>query len=223
MKPSPVLQHPVAALMASAAVFAAAASMPVRAADVTLEAYGQALHARADGVRGQQLFQRCAPCHGADGHGSGDSQAPVIAAQQFRVILWQLIAYGQDKRWDVRMQAMVRGHDALSGQDIVDVAAFASGLPPVSGGNVGSGEHVVHGGELFRQACARCHGADAEGDDLQRVPKLAGQSYGYLLRQLHDALEGRRPDFLPGNVHRRAALDRDDLEGVSDYLSRLPP
>ena len=233
--------HGMTRSQASRALLAAAPSMAVmmasigvsmgaqaaHAKEITLEAYGRALHVRADAVHGQALFQRCAACHGADGHGSGDGLVPSIAAQHFRVIVWQLIDYGQDKRWDVRMQAMVSGHDALSVQDIVDVASFASALPPVAGGSHGSGQgdgkFAAHGAQLFQRSCARCHGTSAQGEGAQRVPKLAGQNYAYLLRQMHDAVEGRRPNFPQSHIERLRPLRRDDLVGVADHLSRLPP
>jgi cytochrome c553 len=216
-------RHATGWTVLAAALATAFASATLQAEEITLDAYGRALHVRADVMNGQRQFQRCKACHGPDGHGSGDGLVPAIAAQQFRVIVWQLIDYGQNKRWDVRMQSMVSGHDALSVQDIVDVAAFVSDLPPVAGGNTGNGQYAAHGAELFRRSCARCHGADAQGDDMQRTPKLAGQSYGYLLRQMHDAVEGRRPNFPPSHIRRLKSLEWNDLQGVADYLSRLPP
>ena len=219
MTPRRTRALPALAIALAATAFPAAAP----AEEITLGAYGKALQVRADVMNGQQQFQRCATCHGADGHGSGNGLVPAIAAQQFRVIVWQLIDYGQDKRWDVRMQSVVAGHDALSVQDIVDVAAYVSDLPPVTGGNLGSGQYSAHGAELFQRSCARCHGPTGQGVDQQRVPKLAGQGYAYLLRQMHDAVEGRRPNFPPAHIQRLKPLDHDDLDGVADFLSRLPP
>jgi cytochrome c553 len=42
----------------------------------------------------------------------------------------------------------------------------------------------LRGRAHYERHCARCHGAAAEGDDRRRIPVLAGQRFGYLVRQL---------------------------------------
>ncbi|HEV7985179.1 MAG TPA: hypothetical protein VGP20_03360 [Steroidobacteraceae bacterium] len=53
--------------------------------------------------------------------------------------------------------------------------------------------------------------------------RIAGQHFPYLVRLLHDALEDRRPNFSGAHVRSLARFDRDGIDGVADYLSRLPP
>jgi hypothetical protein len=38
---------------------------------------------------------------------------------------------------------------------------------------------------------------------------------------MHDAVEGRRPNFSPEHIRLLLHFDRPDFEGVADYLSRL--
>jgi hypothetical protein len=38
---------------------------------------------------------------------------------------------------------------------------------------------------------------------------------------MHDAVEGRRPNFPPDHVHLLERFELADLAGVADYLSRL--
>lgn len=40
--------------------------------------------------------------------------------------------------------------------------------------------------------------------------------------ELYDAVDGRRPDFSAPHIRLLARLDRDDIAGVADYISRLP-
>jgi cytochrome c553 len=54
------------------------------------------------------------------------------------------------------------------------------------------------------------------------IPRVAGQHYEYLMRQIYDAADGRRPNFSPVHVRLLARLERGDIVGLSDYLSRLP-
>ncbi|MDF3021264.1 MAG: cytochrome, partial [Steroidobacteraceae bacterium] len=70
-----------------------------------------------------------------------------------------------------------------------------------------------------------CHGRDGDGDPSRGVPRLGGQHYGYLMRQMYDAVDGRRVT-LPGlHSQRIAPLDFPQVRAVADYLSRIgwPP
>ena len=62
----------------------------------------------------------------------------------------------------------------------------------------------------------------AEGDNSRRVPRLAGQRYEYLLRQLHDAVEGRRPNMAGGRARLLERFDVAEFTALADYMSRLP-
>ena len=55
------------------------------------------------------------------------------------------------------------------------------------------------------------------------VPRLAGQHYKYVLRQLHDTLEQRRPNMPPPHPQLFDPLQVDQLTGLADYLARLQP
>ncbi len=109
----------------------------------------------------------------------------------------------------------------VSTQDIADVAAYVSSLKPARTSTVGDGMYRAHGAKVYASRCASCHGQAAQGNDRQRYPRLAGQQYEYLLRQLHDAVEGRRPNFSREHVRLLEGFQKAELVGLSDYLSRL--
>jgi cytochrome c553 len=111
----------------------------------------------------------------------------------------------------------------IATQDVADVADYISSLKPTGPAVTGDGEQVGHGAKLYAQHCASCHGRQGEGDKLKAYPRLAGQHYPYLLRQLHDAVEGRRPNFSTSHIRMLAAYNRDDFAGIADFLSRIPP
>ncbi|WP_296816286.1 c-type cytochrome [Brevundimonas sp.] len=69
-------------------------------------------------------------------------------------------------------------------------------------------------------ACVVCHGVDGAGDGAG-TPRLAGLDQGYLLKQLHDYADGRRPDPVMGPVAR--ALDDRQMRLVSEWYANLPP
>ena len=193
------------------------------AASETQDEYRAVQRATIDLAHGRVLFETCARCHGSNGAGQSDGSVPAIAGQHFRVITRQLVDYRHDERWDVRMEHFADFPYLIFAQDVADVAGYIASLEPTGLRVAGSGEYLDHGRSLYQSRCASCHGVHAEGNDDHAYPRLAGQHYPYLVRQLHDSLEGRRPNFPRAHVRLVARFDRDDIEGVADYLSRLPP
>jgi cytochrome c553 len=202
-----------------------AAALPLAAygAAIAQQEFEAVLRSRPDITHGEQLFATCAACHGANGAGVGDGTVPAIAGQHYQVIAHELVDYRHDKRWDPRMEHHADDHNLGDTQDLVDVASYISSLKPWRTGGVGDGEFVGNGERVYARACASCHGAAAEGEDRARYPRLAGQHYEYLLRQLHDAVEGRRPNFPREHIRLLRHFEREDYMGVADYLSRLNP
>jgi cytochrome c553 len=202
-------------------LIAAALPLAAHSASIPQQEYDLVQRSKADMVHGATLFETCAACHGPDGAGTRDGSVPAIAAQHFRVITRELVDYRHDKRWDLRMEHFTDEHHLSGAQDIADVAAYISDLPPTHTSGVGSGEFLDHGAEVYGRLCASCHGPAAEGENLKRYPRLAGQHFEYLLRQMHDAVEGRRPNFPREHVRLLERFERPDFVGVADYLSRL--
>jgi cytochrome c553 len=75
---------------------------------------------------------------------------------------------------------------------------------------------------VYARSCASCHGKNGDGNARQQIPRVAGQNYSYLVRQIHDAVEGRRPNFPAAHIRLLKGLDYADIMGVSDYLARIP-
>jgi cytochrome c553 len=180
-----------------------------------------ALRATPDTTHGAALFTQCVACHGPAGGGDPNGSTPRIAGQHARVIVTQLVAFRYGKRWDFRMEAMADKHHLVGAQDIADVAAYVSQLDRPGDQGIGSGEFTSQGASLYGRHCQSCHGPDAVGDDAEAIPRLAGQHYGYLMRQMYDAVDGRRPALPQLHAKRIAPLDFNEVRAVSDYLSRI--
>jgi cytochrome c553 len=171
--------------------------------------------------RGAELFRNCAVCHGPSGGGTLDGGVPRIAGQHASVIAKQLVDYRHDRRWDMRMEHFADRHHLVDAQAIADVAGYINHLSIEVPPGVGSGELVDHGAAVFEKQCQSCHGRSADGDEKAMIPRIAGQHYEYLTRQIYDAVDGRRPNFSTAHVRLLAHLERDDIVGLADYLSRL--
>lgn len=208
------------ALLASALllVLRAGESAAVSTSQQELEAVE---HSTPNLDQGAQVFSTCAMCHGRDGGGTLDGHVPRIAGQHASVLRKQLIDYRYDRRWDLRMESISGRHDLPTAQAIADVTAYVSRLdrePPIG---TGDGRLAQKGAARYEHLCRGCHGVAAQGDGRRAIPRLAGQHYEYLRRQIYDAVDGRRPSFSSAHIRLLAQLDHDDIQGLADYLSRL--
>jgi cytochrome c553 len=180
------------------------------------------MRAKPDAAQGEQLFVACAACHRSDGGGSRDGNVPAIAGQHYMVIVKQLVDFRHGNRWDIRMERYSSDHVLKDANDIAAVASFVSLLPQQRNPYSGELQDSDNRNQLYARGCANCHGAAAEGSNKQRVPRLAGQSDQYLVRQMHYALERRRPNLTQEHMALLERFEFADLEAVARTLSRLP-
>ena len=178
-----------------------------------------------DRNRGAQRFAACTACHGQDGLGASDGSVPAIAGQHGSVLLKQLVDFRNEQRWNFRMQQTVDWHRLPTAQDLTDVAAFVASLPrfPTNARPADDGALLHEGARVYFRLCDACHGPLGQGDGLRLRPRLAGQHYDYLLRQLTDTAAGYRPGMDRMHVERIRGLTPEQMRGVADYLSRVSP
>jgi cytochrome c553 len=201
----------------------AAPSLTALAMPTAYQEFLEAVQARPDMERGAHYFATCAGCHGIKGGGKVDGKVPRIGGQHFRVVARQLVEFRHGQRWDILMENFADQHHLADAQAIADVAAYVSQLDDPAPPGMGSGELVGHGAHVYFQLCESCHGALGQGDSEHVVPRIGGQHYEYLRRQIYDAVDGRRPGFPVSHVRLLARLDHDGIAGVADYLSRIAP
>jgi cytochrome c553 len=174
---------------------------------------------------GAELYQSCAACHGEDGRGTPDGEIPAIAGQHGSVLLKQLTDFRHEQRGNDRMQHFTDRQHLPSAQDLTDVAAFVANLPrfPPSAKGIGDGSELGEGASVYFRSCERCHGPLGQGNLLLRRPRLAGQHYAYLLRQLQETADNRRPGMDRAHVDLLKDMSPEQMRGVADYLSRVSP
>jgi cytochrome c553 len=177
--------------------------------------------AAPDPERGATLFAQCASCHGDDGNGTPDGAFPRIAGQHYSVLLRQIVDFRHGKRWDFRMEEFADRHHLPTSQDIADVAVYVASLERGGKRGVGDGSHASDGALIFGARCASCHRFDGSGDAARSVPRLGGQHYSYLIRQMYDAVDGRRPSLEAVHAQKIEPLDFQQVRAVADYLSRV--
>jgi cytochrome c553 len=195
------------------------------ASDIVEEELNSALRDRPSLLHGQALFNdTCIACHGPDGGGQPNGSVPAIAAQPSHFIIRQLVDYRHGRRLDLRMEHSTGRHRLVDAQDIADVAAYVSQLPPTRAADVGAGNQLLEAQSIYERACAPCHGDSGAGDASSAVPRLAGQHFSYLVRQMHNVTAdrgGQRPTFPREHTMLLQRFDDADLIDLADYLSRL--
>ncbi len=170
---------------------------------------------------GRALFEKCAACHQADGSGVGAKGIPNISGQHYEFIVKQIADFRDTERLDIRMESSTSQHYLRGAQDLADVAAYISRLPTRSTNDVGSAKNAYAGKLAYDRGCAQCHGAFGEGNGRLRYPRLAGQHYTYLMKQIDAMVGGYRANVSWDHAQMLASLKDEEMTGVADYLSRL--
>ncbi len=182
--------------------------------------------AHAGGVSAK--LELCQSCHGLSYQGfPGYLTVPRLAGQTPEYITNQLRAFTERKRERGLFFNIARTHKVPAGME----EALARHFQNLHGKPLGGGPRHLEsdGRKLYTDgveaedipACASCHGKDAEGKDVS--PRLAGQRYSYLVRELKRWNEARGQGTEQGAPKKKAhTLSAAQIEAVSAYVSYLP-
>jgi cytochrome c553 len=197
-------------------VVLSAASAGVVATPVAEREFDQVLRRTPEASNGAKLYETCAACHGANGEGVGDGSVPSLAGQSFNVVARQIVDFRIGKRADPRMVHFTDTRHLAYSQHVADVAAYIATLPLPKA--KAAPPPSAKAATLYTRMCERCHGPTGEGKGDTLVPRLSGQHYEYLLRQL-DATEAARPRLTAAHGVLSPSLSRDELHSIAAYLA----
>ncbi|MGC2222040.1 MAG: c-type cytochrome, partial [Methylocella sp.] len=170
---------------------------------------------------GNRLYAPCVVCHQPNAWGSPDGAIPNLAGQRKRYLEKQLALFSSGARVDTAMQ-IVTAHPTFNNpRDIVALASYLSKLDGNPTPVQGSGEHLRVGQELYAHICAACHGVDGRGEEGNRVPRIAGQHYPYLRRQIESAAELHKDLAPPEMTSALRGMPAQEKDALADYISRL--
>lgn len=176
---------------------------------------GAVIAAPPDAVAGKAKAQICFACHSENGI-SSSAEIPNLAAQPSLSITYQLIQFRGQQRKGGGMEGISM---ALSDQDMRDIAAYYSALPPPPAKS-GNAEKIAKGAQISStQYCNSCHGPQLQGQ--KHIARLAGQSQEYLVTQLKNIRSGARVD-MDGTMGSAArGLSDEDIEALAAYAASL--
>ena len=188
------------------------------------DAFSEARRLTPEVENGKRIFRYCIDCHQPNGWGSPAEAIPQTAGQHRSVIIKQLSDIRAGNR-DARRMTPYAREDLLGGaQGIADVAGYVSTLPMTPTPSHGNGRDLGGAGAVYKTRCARlCHGMYGEGDDRTVKPRIHGQHYEYLFRQLKLIRDGKRRNANKAMVRRLDGLTDAALSALADYVSRLNP
>jgi cytochrome c553 len=179
---------------------------------ILLIAFGlmMSIDALADAKAGEKKAQLCLLCHKP---ANIMASAPLLEAQPAKYLVQATTEYKTGKRPDPVMKTNVAN---LSARDIRDIADYFASRPPVTGVyNTDPAKVAVGEKRVVEMKCASCHGATFAG--AEDVPRLAGQTTGYLISQLEAFAAGRRTHPPMGTPFDKMG----DVEAVAHYLTAV--
>jgi len=183
------------------------------------------LHFTPDLKNGQSVYEICATCHLPEGWGSTDGSYPQIAGQHRNVLIKQLLDIRSGYRENPAMYPFVQERTIGGYQSLADVVAYISTLPMHPQHRKGPWpdyrEEYKAGEKLYQANCAGCHGTKGEGNNEKSIPRLYGQHYPYLLRQIKQVKQGLRI-VNPVMQNTAKQLSDEQLQQVVNYVSYLP-
>ncbi len=181
----------------------------------------QALRAKGDPARGEITFEVCQGCHRAQALGRPDGSYPRLAGQHDTVLIKQMTDVRAGRRKNEKMLPFIDRHE-IGPQDVADIAVYLSRLPVPPDNGKGPGTDLARGEKSYKARCATCHGPGGEGDANRFYPRVSGQHFKYMLREMIDIRDGARLNANPRMVEVVKAVSNAELEAMADYMSSLP-
>ncbi len=182
--------------------------------------------------RAAVIFEdNCGQCHGVDGQGDENAQAPTIAGLPTWYVDAQLHkfrdgirgAHYEDKD-GLRMRPMAR---ALDDEDVTHVSAYVARLAPKQNVHEDLGGDAERGKQLYA-TCTACHGANGMGNETLNAPPIVRLESWYAEAQLHkfkNDIRGANPRDVTGMQMGPMAKTLTDDQAVKDvlaYIATLP-
>jgi cytochrome c553 len=170
----------------------------------------------ADAAAGKEKAQVCAACHGEDGN-STNPQWPSLASQTPRYIYLQLRDFKENRRSDPLMSPIAA---TLSREDMLDLADYFSAQKKKSTSFKADSAKVAQGKKIADDAlCPMCHLGGFSGQN--EVPRVAGQQYDYIVKQLKDFRDRRRTNDAGNMAAYTRGLTDEQIDALAQYAASL--
>ncbi len=169
-----------------------------------------------DAEAGRPKAEACAACHGPDGR-LANPVFPILAGQTARYVYLQLKDFKEARRTSPEMAPFVA---TLSREDMLDLAAFYAAQKPAATGFKADAAKLERGrAKAAETLCTMCHLGGFKGQN--EIPRVAGQHYEYVLKQMKDFKTGRRTNDAGTMSSVSKTLSDEDMDALAQYLANL--
>nr|WP_087575992.1 c-type cytochrome [Sphingomonas sp. CDS-1] len=172
---------------------------------------------KAGGGPWPRVTDTCIMCHGVQGR-SVNQNYPSLAGQPAAYLAAQLHNFSNGQRTSPNMAPLAM---TLSEAEIKSLSDYfarqAPGANPffkADAATLAKGKQLVEAG-----GCAACHGERMTGQDS--FPRLAGQGYDYMVRQLDAFAAGTRTEATGTMKALATAASQDERKAMAGYLASL--
>jgi len=178
------------------------------------QVHAQSVPAVPDAIKDKVAI--CAACHGATGN-NDNPQYPVLAGQTARYLYIQLKDFKEGRRHDPNMDAIVQ---PLSRDDMLALGEYFSKQKQASSTFKADPAKVALGRKKSDEVlCPMCHLGGFTGQN--EIPRVAGQHYEYVKKQLSDFKARRRTNDAGNMTSVASTLSDDDIENLAQYVTSL--
>jgi cytochrome c553 len=158
----------------------------------------------------------CEACHGPNGN-SVIPQNPSLAGQTWRYIYLQLKDFKEDRRTDPQMTPMAKD---LSRDDMIALGNWFAAQKPATNQFKADSAKVAAGQKVSDAVlCPMCHLGGFSGQN--EIPRVAGQSYEYVVKQLTDFKHRRRTNDAGNMTSVAGTLSDQDIDNLAHYITTL--
>ena len=183
---------------------------------------------KGDAKAAEKKIAMCIGCHGIVGYQASFPmvhKVPKISGQSGKFIVAALNEYKKGDRKHPSMRGIA---EALSDQDIADLAAYYEASGVVAGATVpakaaeGSAKAMAL---VEKGGCVACHGANFNSPIDPSYPKIAGQYGDYLFVALKAYKTEGNPQVGRGNAIMGGVakqFSNDELKELATYVASLP-
>jgi cytochrome c553 len=177
-------------------------------------------NAQGDPAAGKQKAAACAACHGAEGNappGPEGNPYPDLAGQTARYIYLQLRDFKEGRRKNPLMSPMAA---PLSKQDMYDLAEYFAQQKHAPSSYKVDQAKAAEGKKVADAAlCTMCHLGGFSGQN--EVPRVAGQEYEYIVKQLKDFRAKNRTNDAGNMTSVSRGLTDEQIDALGNYITGL--